>query len=726
MSSVASDQERTGKTVANYAVGALLGSGGMGEVYQGTDVVLERRVALKFLKTVSDPQMRDLFIREAQTASLLDHPNICTVFQVEEIAEGDLFIVMPFYNGETLDKILKRGPLDPDEAFEYAAQTARGLAAAHSDLIVHRDIKPANLMITRTGVVKILDFGIAKLLKERAITDPSEVLGTPKYMSPEQLRGQAVDQRTDIWSLGVVFYEMLAGASPFDRGDVADTITAVLNDRPRKITEQVPDLPESVDRIFDKLLARDRRNRYEQIELFLQDLSVLQSEFETGEITLRLPIQKDRASIAVLPFEDMSASRDQEHLCDGIAEEILRALSRIPELHVTSRTSSFQFKNRTADIREIGLRLNVEYVLEGSVRKAGDRVRISAQLVSVENGFRLWYERYDRDMEDIFAVEDEIAEQIAEALKVKLIDEPVSGLFGAAETGTEAYELYLQGRRFFHQHRRKSLEIALRAFSDAIETDPGFARAYAGIADCHSFLSLYFGSGEESVAAADEASARALEMQPDLADAHCSRGLALFLRNEYEGAEEHLRKAIELDPTIYESHYIFGRISFSRGNMPEAAKHFRDACSIVPEAYDSWYLLGMCYRKMGEAKKARRADRECIEAVFRRVRSNPDDTRALTMGASILVELGEPERALDWIERAMAIDPEEPIIQYNSACALINLKEFDKALDCLALAVGQSSLSRDWVMNDPDLDPLRDHPRFKSLIESYRDKKADV
>jgi len=713
---VSEQQSRTGKTISNYHIGALLGCGGMGEVYRGTDAVLERNVALKFLRTVSDTEMRDRFIKEAQTASLLDHPNICTVFQVEEIAEGDLFIVMPFYEGETLDKILRAGPLDPDLAFEYAAQTARGLAAAHSDLIVHRDIKPANLMITRTGVVKILDFGIAKLLKESPAGRPGEVLGTPRYMSPEQLRGQPVDQRTDIWSLGVLFYEMLTGISPFERADVASTITAVLNDRPQKISGLLSDFPDSIDAIFEKLISKDRRHRYEQIELFLHDLASLQAEFETGEITLRFPASKAQASVAVLPFQDMSADGDQEHLCDGIAEEILRALGRIPELHVASRTSSFQFKNQMADIREIGMRLNVDNVLEGSIRKAGDRVRISAQLVSVDNGFRLWNERYDRDMKDIFAVEDEIAERIAEALKVKLIDEPVSTVFGDA-TRAEAYDLYLQGRRFFHQHRRKSLEIAIQTFSDAIDADPTFARAYAGIADCYSFLSLYFGKGEEAIRAADEASAKALEMQPELADAHCSRGLALFLRREYERAEEHMRKAIELDPNIYESHYIFGRISFSRGQMRQAARHFRDACRIVPEAYDTWYLLGMCYRKLGETAKARRADKECIEAVFRRVRSNPDDTRALTMGASILVELGEPERASDWIERARAIDPEEPIIQYNCACGYINLGKFDKAFECLELAVGQTSLSRDWVKNDPDLDPLRDDPRFQALLK---------
>jgi len=695
----------------------------MGEVYRGTDTVLERNVALKFLRPVSEPEMRKRFIREAQTASLLDHPNICTVFEVEEIGEGDLFIVMPYYDGKTLDKVLANGPLDPEIAFEYAAQIARGMAAAHGDLIVHRDIKPANLMVTKTGIVKILDFGIAKLLKDTTFSDPERVLGTPRYMSPEQLRGQEVDQRTDIWSLGVVLYEMLTGTSPFDRGSIPDTITAVLNERPPRITEAVPTLPKQVDKMFERLLAKDRRNRYEQIELVQQEIAALQAEFDTGEITLRMPVQQEQASIAVLPFDDMSPEGNHEYLCDGIAEEILRALSRIPRLHVASRTSSFQFKNKKADIRDIGMRLSVGNVLEGSVRKAGDRVRISAQLISVDNGYRLWDERYDREMRDIFEVQDEIAEKISEALAIQLIDDSALRKESKPAVKTESYELYLQGRRFFHQHRRKSLEIAIQAFAQAIEADPNFARAYAGIADCHSFLRLYFGLGDDAIRAADEASAKALEMQPDLADAHCSRGLALFLRGQYEEAEEHLAKAIEMDPALYESHYIFGRVAFSRGQMRKAARHFRDACAIVPEAYDCWYLLGMCYRKMEQNEKARRADGQCIEAVFRRIRSNPDDTRALTMGASILVALGEPERGLQWLERAIAIDPEEPIIQYNCACGFINLGLYDRALDCLEIAVGQSSLSREWVANNPDLDPVRNHPKFKSLIGDFDPEK---
>ena len=716
---------RTGTMISHYLVEELLGSGGMGEVYRGTDQNLGRSVAMKFLRPVSDPNMRKRFMREAQTASLLDHPNICTVFEVDETENRDLFIVMAYYDGETLDQILTRGRMETQQALEIASQVCRGLAAAHDDLIVHRDIKPANLMITKTGTVKILDFGIAKLLREGSGFDKDVPFGTPNYVSPEQLKNHSIDQRTDIWSVGVVLYEMLTGQLPFSGPDVAGVISAVLHDTPESPVKIRPELPPKIEQFFMKVLAKNPRHRYEQIESLMPELTKILGEIDSRAITLRLPAIRSKTSIAVLPFDDMSAKKDQGFLCDGIAEEILRELARIPELHVASRTSAFRWKDQLADIREVGMKLNVDNVLEGSVRRVNERVRISAQLVNVDDGYRLWYERYDREMKDIFAVEDEIAEKIAAALKVTLLEKDEKGKKILSADDSEAYELYLQGRQFFHLHKRKSFETAIQLFTRAIELSPKSARSYAGIADCHSFLNLYFGEGQEAIDAANEASEKALELEPDSVDAHSSRGLALFLQRRYREAELHLTTAIELDPNIYYPHYIFGRVCFSNGQMEESAKHFRNACAIVPEAYDSWYLMGMCYRKIGDLGRARNANLECIEAVMRRVRTNPDDTRALTMGASVLVGLGEPERALAWVERALTIDPEEPIIQYNSACAYTNLRMFDEAFECLEAAVVRSSLSRSWVDNDPDIDPLREDPRLKELLERVDNRPVD-
>jgi adenylate cyclase len=384
---------------------------------------------------------------------------------------------------------------------------------------------------------------------------------------------------------------------------------------------------------------------------------------------------------------------------------------------VASRTSTFQFKGRAADIREIGHKLNVDTVLEGSIRRAGERIRVSAQLVSVEDGYRLWYERYDRDLKDVFAIQDEIANCIAEALELTFGKVTVTPGSEAAPESTEAWELYLQGRQFFLQHRRKSFEIARQSFLEAIEIDPGYARAWAGIANCQSFTRLYFGGGEEATKEAERASLRAIELAPDLAEARLARGLALFLSGRVDEAERELNLAIEIDPSIYEAHYIWGRIAFTRGDMREAARHYERACSISPDAFDSWYLMGMALRKLGENDRARKADLDCIEAVKRQIRVHPDDTRAWTMGAAVFAELGEPERAANWVGRAVAIDPDEPIVAYNAACVYVALGRHEEAMSCLESAIHAGALQKDWIRNDPDLDPLHNHPRFIALVD---------
>jgi serine/threonine protein kinase/tetratricopeptide (TPR) repeat protein len=705
------------RKISHYQIEGLIGEGGMATVYRAVDERLGRSVALKFLHPSSsaDEAMRRRFLTEARAAAALDHPNICTIYDVDEGPDGELFIAMALYTGETLDALLARGPVAPARALEIVGQAARGLSAAHEELIVHRDVKPANVMLATHDVVKMLDFGLAHL-RGQPQGEAGLVSGTPAYMSPEQLRGEPVDNRTDIWSLGVVFYEMLAGKRPFTGSSLRELIASVLH-APLQPLAEMRGLPLHVDRIVGRALARRRDDRYSSIDLFADDLLRLRDEIRDDNAlaaaqTERRIAVSGRRSVAVLPFADMSPTGDQEYLCEGIAEEVLGALAAVPDLRVASRSSSFRFGTKAVDVREVGSRLNVDLIVEGSVRRAGDRLRISAQLVNVDDGFRLWSDRFEGDLSDIFAIEERIARRIAEALEVTLDATAERG----GTTDAAAYNLYLQGRRFFHQHRRKTFEIALQTFQGAIDIDPGYARAFAGIADCNSFLRLYFGGGSETVEAAGSASLKAIELAPDLAEALTSRGLALFLTGDYESATLFLHQAIAAGPSLYEAHYISGRVSFSRGDFAAAAQQFEKACELSPDAFDASYLLGMALRRLSKLDAARRADRACIEAVKSRVRHHPDDTRAWTMGAAVLAEMGESDRAAAWVERALAIDRDESIILYNAACVYTALNRFDEAFACLEGVLGNGAISASWMENDPDLDPLRSDSRFPRLI----------
>lgn len=523
--------------VSHYELLEELGAGGMGVVYRAHDVKLGRTVALKFLpqRLTSDSSARHRFLREARAASAIDHPNICTIYEVDEVPDGRVFIAMALYDGQTLRERISRGRLSPHEVSEIVAAVASGLGKAHRAGIIHRDIKPANVIITSDGVVKILDFGLAKLSEATDMTKDGTILGSPPYMSPEQVRGDAVDHRADIWSLGVVMYEMLTGTLPF-RGDTDRVVFHAILDRE-------PTLP-TLDQAGSRLLAIASRCLQKSVELRYQTCEALIDDLRGGS---SVPDPADRtqsrrgaepvASIAVLPFADMSPERDQSYLCEGVAEEILNSLTRVEGLHVASRTSSFQFKG-AEDIRRIGERLNVRSILEGSIRKAGDQLRVTVQLINVTDGYHLWSERYDRKLEDVFAIQDEIAEATARALKV-VLSRQEEALRRAKQTDVEAYEFYLRGRQVLQEFTRRSLQQSREMFARAITIDPLYALAHTGIADASAWLVMWFGGRQSDLEQAERASARALELAPDLAEARASRGLVLMLGRNYDKAEKH-------------------------------------------------------------------------------------------------------------------------------------------------------------------------------------------
>ena len=515
-----------GTTVAHYRILEKLGEGGMGVVYRAEDLTLRRQVALKFLAAhaLGRDDQRRRFLHEAQAAAALDHPNICPIHAIEE-RDDQIFIAMALAEGDNLKRRLASGPLPYREATNIALQVAKGLDAAHAEGIVHRDVKSANIMVTEKGHARVTDFGLAKLPGVE-LSDPTLVLGTPGYMSPEQVRAAPLDLRTDIWSWGVVCYEMLTGHLPFHGDHPLAVVHAIIHDTPPAPSTIKPDVPRYWDRIVLRALEKSPEDRFGRIS----DAAAFLERGEAPTSTSgrrRAPPPRDQPSIAVLPFVDMSADADQEYFCDGIAEEIINALSKIQALRVAARTSSFAFKGKSEDIRAIGRKLKVATVLEGSVRKAGNRLRVTAQLINVADGYHLWSERYDRELEDVFAIQDEIAQNIVKALRVELSEHEKRALERAPTENVEAYEYYLRGRQYFHQephrHRVRAPDVRARHRAGP-EVRDGLRRHRRLLLVPLTCTST---AARRTCGVPREASARALELAGDLAEAHAARGPAL-------------------------------------------------------------------------------------------------------------------------------------------------------------------------------------------------------
>jgi TolB-like protein/Flp pilus assembly protein TadD len=429
------------------------------------------------------------------------------------------------------------------------------------------------------------------------------------------------------------------------------------------------------------------------------------------------PSTADGSSIAVLPFVDMSPDKDQDYFCEGMAEEIINALTKVEGVHVASRTASFQFKGETTNINEIGECLNVNTVLEGSVRKAGNRLRVMAQLIKVEDGYHIWSEGYDRDMQDVFAIQKEIAENIMQAFQLTLSPTEEQAIKIVPTSNVEAYDYYLRGRKYFYHHRKQGFDQAREMFSRAIELDPGYALAHAGLADCFSCIYMYADSSASNRLQAETASRLALELDPKLAQAHASRGLALSLSKRYEESEKAFEEAIKLDPNLFEAYYFYARDSLAQGKLEKAVSSFEAACRVRPEDYQSPALLAQAYIGLGRKEEAIKAKWRALDLIESHLQRNPEDARALYLGAAGLIELGKKEQGLDWANRALAMGPDDALILYNVACVYSHAGALDMALDCLERSVSRGMAHKEWIEHDTDLDPLRDEPRFKALLK---------
>ena len=581
----------------------------MGVVYKAEDTGLKRTVALKFLPPAltRDLEAKERFVREAQAASALDHPNICAVHEIDEV-DGQAFIAMALIEGEELTKKIKSGPLALNEAIGIAIQVAEGLMEAHEKGIIHRDIKSANIMVTPKGQARIMDFGLAKLATaETKLTRVGAAIGTIAYMSPEQARGEDVDHRTDIWALGVVLYEMVTGKLPF-RGEYAPAIMySILNENPKPLSALRRELPVALEDIVETALAKRLDERYRSMADFLSDLWAL-SEGRTVEVAEEMASRARlvKKSIAVLPFKSLSEHKEDEYFSDGTTEDIITQLSKIGELKVISRTSTMRYKRTDKTLREIGRELDVATILEGSVRRAGDRVRIVSQLVDVRTDEPIWAETYDREMKDIFAIQSDVAQNIAMALKARLSPEVKERIERKPTENLEAYDFYLKGREYYYRYRKQDNENAIELFKRALKLDPSYALAYAGLGDAYSQRTGRFGFEATWLDSAIEASEKAISIDPNCAEGHKSLGLAYMAKGWRRKALQAYGKSVELNPNYYPAVGNIGTTNMALGDYGEALKWARKAVGLNP-AFAFWYLnvgnIYMCLDNHLEAER---------------------------------------------------------------------------------------------------------------------------
>jgi serine/threonine-protein kinase len=632
--------DAAGLFAGRYRIVRTLGRGGMGVVYQAEDMRLKRFVALKFLAaTVSaHAQARSRFLREAQSAAAIDDPRVCTVYEAGE-DQGRAYIAMAFIDGPTLKDRIAQGPLTMDETVSIARDVAAGLAAAHARGVVHRDVKPGNVMLAGPRLAKITDFGLARMESASQSTKTAGVAGTPAYMSPEQAQGLPTDQRTDIWSFGCVLHEMLTGRSPFATASGQVDVFAIVHGPAPAMTAFRPDAPASLAAILERCLQPDLRRRYQSASALLADLEAMNAG---GPAPVVRPSREDMPSIAVLPFADMSPDRTQEYFGEGMAEEIIHALARIEGVRVVARTSSFAVKGKGLDVREIGRVLNVGTVLEGSVRASDSRLRITAQLITVDDGFHLWSERYDREAGDVFAIQDGITAAIVDRLAAALHLSERAALRERAPVNPEAYALYLKGRYFHHRMAADTVEPALRCFGEAVAKDPTFARAHAGIAAVWGDLAAFnLAPPAEAWPKAREAADRALALDRDVSDAHLvAAGMALWYEWDWTAAEAGMKRTIALNPGD----------ALARGRY-------------------GWFLLN------------RRRFDECGAAIRQALAYDPLSPLLYGFAVGLHAACGRGNEALGDFRRAVELAPNFGLPYFHAAVAYTSLGRLDEAAD---------------------------------------------
>jgi serine/threonine protein kinase/lipopolysaccharide biosynthesis regulator YciM len=739
-----------GQTISHYHILQKLGGGGMGVVYSARDTMLDRSVALKFLskEALCDKLSQERFLREARAAASLNHPNICTVHEIGEDTQGHPFIVMEFLEGDTLKNLVCARTMRTDRLLDIGIQVADALDHAHARGITHRDIKPANIFVTRAGQAKVLDFGLAKLgailavssetepsdstnrrsnVHEDTLTTPGASMGTVAYMSPEQARGEPLDSRSDLFSFGCVLYEMATGTPPFRGTTSAVIFNSIFNSNPVSPSTLNAEIPESVDVIILKALEKDRDLRYQSAAELRADFKRLKRDLDSGKRSLsgKIPsyvstvpssvVPRSQNSVAVLYFENLSSAKEDEYLRDGMTEDIITELTNIKNLKVFPRPALLPYRDKPVTAPQVGRELNAAYVLSGSLRRSGNRLRITAQLVETHSGHALWAQRFDREMDDVFEVQDEIARSLAQAFRINLSPQEEQKIASKPTQNSVAYDYYLRGRSYA---RRESLEFALQMYEQAIKLDPNFALAHAGIAYICGIIHEVREHNPKWVVRGEAACSKALEVDPNLAEALVAQARISYSQRKHEEAIDLARRAIALKPDCEGVYNVLGRVYFASGRFQEAAELSEKAIEANGDDYNVFIPIVNALERLGRTTELQRFRELEMNALERQLELVPEDVRARSLLAADYANMGRLDDAVRHLEMTVALRPNDSNVLYNAACTYAVLGKKQEALALLQRSVDAGYANFDWPRQDPDLKSLHNDPEFLKLFTS--------